>query len=201
MRLLFIASTVFNPGFKLSPGQSISSGKFLINIAENPYKSLVDYASVFGIVNKGITNSIVNGWCNWFYTLDHFTDEEIIRNAEFASKNLKQYGLEYIQIDEGYQTLHGEWQVNSRFPHGLKWFCSEIKSLGLKPGIWISLFVVSETAEMIKIDFVAWSVLSAHHFWKEQFLGEIKDSIFISPNLMNGGQDRPNFMMILRIIQ
>jgi hypothetical protein len=233
--LSFVAATVFNPGFELKHGHSISSGRFLVNIAADSYRSLEDYASILGKVNKGITNSIINGWCNWFYTLDHFTEEEIIKNAEFASKNLKQYGLEYIQIDEGYQTLHGEWQGNSRFPHGLRWFCSEIKNLGLKPGIWISPFVVSETAdifkqhpewflkkedgsfmrvgpwpdentdwfknespkryglditnpgaekwftdlidtivnnwgfEMIKIDFVAWSVLSAYQYWDPSY--------------------------------
>jgi hypothetical protein len=164
-----------------------------------------------------------------------FDEDEILMNAEFASRYLKPYGLEYIQIDEGYQTKHGEWQGNERFPHGLKWLADKIKSYGLKPGIWISPFVVSETAdvfeqhpewflknedgtlkrigpwpdentdwfrnekprrygldithpgaekwfadlmdtlvnnwgfEMIKIDFVAWTVFSAHHFYDPSY--------------------------------
>ena len=231
----FIAATVFNMGFNLKPGQIINSDRFMLNIAANPYTSLEDYASVLGQVNKGLINSIINGWCNWFYTLDHFSEEEIIQNAEFASRNLKQYGLEYIQIDEGYQTFHGDWKGNDRFPHGLKWLCTQIRNLGLKPGIWISPFVVSETTEifkqhpdwllknedgslmrvgpwpdentdwfkdespkryclditnpgaekwftdlidtivnnwgfeMIKVDFVAWSILSAHHYWDASY--------------------------------
>jgi hypothetical protein len=234
-QLSFVAESVFNPGFKLKPGQTASSDRFMINIAEDPYKSLEDYASIIGKINQARTNSIVNGWCNWFYTFDKFNEDEIIHNAEFAARCLKPYGLEYIQIDEGYQTWHGEWQGNERFPHGLKWLATKIKSYGLKPGIWISPFVVSDTTaifkqhpdwflknadgslkrvgpwpdentdwfkyespkrygldithpgaekwftdlidtivnnwgfEMIKIDFVAWSVLSAHHFYNPSY--------------------------------
>ena len=32
---------------------------------------------------------------------EHITEEEMIRNAEFAARALKPYGLEYIQVDEG----------------------------------------------------------------------------------------------------
>jgi alpha-galactosidase len=144
---------------------------------------------------------------------------------------LKQFGLEYVQIDEGYQKYHGEWEGNSKFPHGMKWLADKIKSFDLKPGLWIAPYIVSEPTEifqkhpdwflkkadgslmrvgpwpsedtdwfrnenpkrygldithpdaakwfydlfdtivnkwgyeMIKIDFVAWSIFSAHHFY------------------------------------
>jgi hypothetical protein len=144
-QLSFIAESVYDPGFVLKQGQTISSDRFMINVAENPYKSLENYASILGKINHARTNSIVNGWCNWFYTLDHYSEDEIIRNAAFAAQHLKPYGLEYIQIDEGYQKWHGNWEGNARFPHGMKWLATKIKSYGLKPGIWISPFVVSDT--------------------------------------------------------
>jgi hypothetical protein len=234
-QLSLIAESVYNPGFVLKQGNTISSDRFMINVAENSYKSLEDYASIIGKINHSGASSIVNGWCNWFFTLDHFSEDEIIRNTEFAAKHLKQSGLEYIQIDEGYQKWHGNWEGNARFPHGMKWLATKIKSYGLKPGIWISPFVVSDTDaiirqhpdwflknddgslkrigpwpgentdwfknespkryglditnpeaekwftglidtivnnwgyEMIKIDFVAWTVFSAHHFYDRSY--------------------------------
>jgi alpha-galactosidase len=72
----------------------------------------------------------------------------VVRNAELASRILKPYGLEYIQIDEGYQRWHGEWEGNSRFPHGMKWLADKIKSFGLKPGLWIAPYVISEPTEV-----------------------------------------------------
>ncbi len=227
----FVAESVFLPGLFLLPGQVISSDRFMIYAAENPYASLEGYAAIFGKINKARTKSIVNGWCNWFYTLDKVNEDEIIKNSEFISTHLKQYGMEYIQVDEGFQKCHGEWEGNDRFPHGMKWLAGKIKELGLKPGLWVAPYVVSESAEifknnpewflknpdgsqkrvgpwpneetdwaknenpkrygldithpgaakwfynlfdtivnnwgyeMIKIDFVAWSVLSAHHYY------------------------------------
>lgn len=149
-QLSFIAESVYDPGFVLKQGKTVSSDKFMINVAENPYKSLENYASILGKINHALTGSIVNGWCNWFYTLDHYSEDEILQNAAFAANHLKPYGLEYIQIDEGYQKWHGNWEGNARFPHGMKWLAQKIKSYGLKPGIWISPFVVSDTASIIK---------------------------------------------------
>ncbi|MBK8946819.1 MAG: alpha-galactosidase [Ignavibacteriae bacterium] len=222
--------SVFAPGTILKTGKEISSNRFMINISQNPYTALEDFAKVTGILNSVRTNSTINGWCNWFYTYEHITEDEVVCNAEFVSKNLKQYGLEYIQIDEGFQRYHGDWEGNTKFPHGMKWLAEKIKYYGLKPGLWIAPYLVSEPVEifqknqdwflkdkngnflrvgpwpsldtdwaknenpkrycldithpeaekwfynlfdkignvwgyeMIKIDFVAWSIFSAHHF-------------------------------------
>jgi hypothetical protein len=146
----FLAESVYAPGFVLKNNQAVGSNRLMINIAPDPYTALETYADIVGFTHKARTQSIVNGWCNWFYTYDQITEEEVIRNAEFASKNLKAYGFEYIQVDEGFQRFHGDWEGNDRFPHGMKWLADQIKSLGLKPGIWISPFLVSEQTELFK---------------------------------------------------
>jgi hypothetical protein len=146
----FITESVYALGFVLKNDQKISSNRVMINVAPDTYTALETYAGIVGATQKARTQSIVNGWCNWFYTYDQITEEEVIRNAEFASQHLKAYGLEYIQIDEGFQRFHGDWEGNDRFPHGMKWLADQIKSLGLKPGIWISPYVVSEQTELFK---------------------------------------------------
>jgi hypothetical protein len=227
----FTVESVYAEGHVLPAGKSLSSDRVLINVGGNPYETLEAYGSALGKANDALTGKIVNGWCNWFYTHDIFDEKEILENAEFVSHNLKEYGLEYIQIDEGFQRMHGEWEGNSRFPLGLKSFAAKVKDLGLKPGIWIAPFVISENSwvhknhpdwllknadgslkrigpwpgentdwftnenpkrysldithpqaeqwftelidsiannwgfEMIKIDFVAWTVFSADHFY------------------------------------
>ncbi len=226
-----VAESVLDPGFILKSSQSISSDRFMVSFGQNPYQTLEEYADLMGKIGHARIGSIVNGWCNWFYTHDTYSEEEILENARFIADNFKKYGLEYIQIDEGYQTWHGDWRGNSRFPHGLKWLATQIRNSGLKPGIWIAPFVVSDTTplfkehpdwflknsdgslkrigpwpgedtdwfrneipkrygldithpeaekwftdlidtlannwgfEMIKVDFVAWTVFSADHFW------------------------------------
>jgi hypothetical protein len=149
-QISFTAESVYAPQLLLKPGTSISSNRFMINIAENPYKALENYAEAMGKINNARTGSVINGWCSWFYTLANVSEDEVLRNVEFASQHLRSYGLEFIQIDEGYQKWHGEWEGNDRFPHGMKWLADKIKSYGFKAGLWISPYIISETTQVFK---------------------------------------------------
>ena len=145
-----IAESVYAPQLIVKPGQTISSNRLMINIAQDPYAALEAYADAAGKVNNARIRSVVNGWCSWFYTLAQVSEDEVVANVEFASKHLKQFGLEYIQIDEGYQRWHGDWEGNQRFPHGMKWLAGKIKEHGFKPGLWISPYVISEPTEVFQ---------------------------------------------------
>ena len=149
-QISFLAESVYAPELILKPGKSIRSNRVMINLAANPYAALEAYADAVGKLNGARIGSIINGWCSWFYTLAQVSEDEVIRNTAFAAKQLKPYGLEYIQIDEGYQKLHGDWEGNARFPHGMKWLADQIKILGFKPGIWISPYVISETTDVFR---------------------------------------------------
>jgi hypothetical protein len=149
-QISFLAESVYAPELILRPGKTISSNRLMINIAGNPYTALENYVDAVGKINDARTQSIVNGWCSWFYTLAEVSEEEVISNTAFAAQHLKPLGLEYIQIDEGFQRWHGDWEGNKRFPHGMKWLAQKIKSYGLKPGIWISPYVISEPTEVFQ---------------------------------------------------
>ncbi len=145
-----IAKSALADGFILGAGNKVRSNRFVLYIGSDTYSALEGYAEIIGKLNKARVNSIVNGWCNWFFTYEHITEDEVVRNAEFASRILKPYGMEYMQIDEGYQKWHGEWDANDRFPHGMKWLADRIHSYGLKPGLWIAPYVISEPTEIFQ---------------------------------------------------
>jgi len=225
-----VAESVHNPGLVLKPGQGLRSNRLAIVVGADPYAALESYAALAGAIGKARTHSIINGWCPWFYARDTIGEDEILRHARFVAEHLKPYGMDHIQVDEGYQRCHGQWQGNERFPHGMQWLADQIRGYGLKAGIWVAPYVISEDAdvfinhpdwllknadgslrrvgpwpdensdwannetpkrygldithpdaacwlhdlmdtianrwgyEMVKIDFVAWSLLSAHHF-------------------------------------
>lgn len=142
--------SVFAKATTLRPNQSISSNRFMIIIEDNPYLALEKFADIMGKINNARFNSIVNGWCEWFYTYQFVTEDEVLRNAEFASRYLKPYGFEFIQIDEGYQRYHGDWEGNQRFPSGMKSLADKIKFYGLKPGLWIAPYIVSEPTDVFQ---------------------------------------------------
>jgi alpha-galactosidase len=83
----------------------------------------------------------VAGWCSWFAYFNTITEQKIEHAADVVSKELAPYGIEYLQIDDGYQKEPGglpeTWLTgNEKFPSGLDHLCSYIQSKRLKPGIW-----------------------------------------------------------------
>ncbi|MGN6554493.1 MAG: alpha-galactosidase, partial [Verrucomicrobiota bacterium] len=86
-----------------------------------------------------------SGWCTWYFYYTRLNADEVKRNTDWIAANLKDYGAQYVQIDDGWQGLGGpdgkrDWtHVNSeRFPLGLKDLARHIKSRGLTPGLWIA---------------------------------------------------------------
>jgi NPCBM/NEW2 domain/Melibiase/Alpha galactosidase C-terminal beta sandwich domain len=86
-----------------------------------------------------------SGWCSWYFFYQEINEDEIKLNAKWIAENLKDFGVEYVQIDDGWQgTGRGlgenrDWStINKRFPSGMDGLAAYIKSLGLKPGIWLA---------------------------------------------------------------
>ncbi|HEV2833939.1 MAG TPA: glycoside hydrolase family 36 protein, partial [Pyrinomonadaceae bacterium] len=86
-----------------------------------------------------------SGWCSWYFFYQEINEKEIKLNAKWIAENLKDYGAQYVQIDDGWQgTGRGlgenrDWTtVNNRFSGGMDRLAAYIKSLGLKPGIWLA---------------------------------------------------------------
>ncbi len=53
-------------------------------------------------------------------------------------------GMKEFVIDDGWQTNYGDWEIDkTKFPHGLKPVFDYIKSLGMKPGLWVSVGTAS----------------------------------------------------------
>ena len=82
-------------------------------------------------------------WSSWTSYYEGVREEDIVRNADWIAANLKTYGYQYVQLDDGYDRgKSGEhyWIENwdkEKFPHGPKWLTDYIKSKGLRAGIWI----------------------------------------------------------------
>jgi hypothetical protein len=150
----------------LSPGESIASGVWLINLnANSGFDMLENYANVIRTYNNIHLweHSIPHGWNSWgnpiakYRNLSyvHDIDEKIVLdNLEVAVKNLKPFGLEYYQLDTGYSPQHImdiDELCTDRFPHGMKYIADKIHEKGLKAGIWINPFNVGKKSKLIKL--------------------------------------------------
>lgn len=108
------------------------------------------YRDVLGVrfyqpIDKSIYPVPPSGWCTWYYYYGRVTEAETKSNAKWIAENLKPFGAQYVQIDDGWQGGAGrghqrDWTtVNSQhFPDGMADTAAYIKSLGLTAGLWLA---------------------------------------------------------------
>lgn len=83
------------------------------------------------------------GWCSWFAFWDRVTQNDIHAAADVLSAKLRPFGLDTLQIDDGFQRLPvgmpETWtQPNAKFPDGMTKLAEYIRSRGLVPGVWLT---------------------------------------------------------------
>lgn len=97
----------------------------------------------------------VVGWCTWEAYRRNITEENIVNSTAMFAEKLRAYGMEYIQIDDGYEKLpipndpHGTicdaWlNIKEVFPTGHKGVIDKIKAHGMVPGVWTSSAIYSD---------------------------------------------------------
>jgi len=89
----------------------------------------------------------VAGWCTWEAYRREVTEKDVLAGADSFMKRLRPYGLEYIQIDDGFEklpfpqdvdkTIGENWlETKDAFPEGHAGVAAAIKKRGFEPGIW-----------------------------------------------------------------
>jgi Melibiase/Alpha galactosidase C-terminal beta sandwich domain len=82
-------------------------------------------------------------WSSWTGYYEDVTEDDIVRNTDWLAKNLKPYGFQFVQLDDGYDRQkngeHGwvETWDTKKFPHGPRWLTAYIRSKGLRAGLWL----------------------------------------------------------------
>ena len=60
-------------------------------------------------------------------------------------------GMKEFIIDDGWQNSYGDWGIDvKKFPNGLKLVFDYIKSLGMKPGLWVSIGSAAPSSKVYK---------------------------------------------------
>lgn len=107
----------------------------------------------------------IAGWCSWEAYRRDVTEEKLRTAARFVSTHFKPYGMEYLQLDDGYQprqipssldtNIAEDWlSTNERFPSGHAGIVRIAQEHGLKPGIWIYTYVHNAEYARVKPGFL-----------------------------------------------
>ncbi len=85
-------------------------------------------------------------WCSW-YSLYKWINEPAIQHV---IKDLGDLPFDVIQIDDGWQVAHGDWNANRKFPSGMTALASRIAATGRKAGLWLAPFMVTRDSAIAR---------------------------------------------------
>ncbi|MEG0770167.1 MAG: hypothetical protein RSG59_09620, partial [Ruthenibacterium sp.] len=126
---------------------SFSQKAMFINLRMQYYRKHLGYAYHKPWAFRP-SQRVVAGWCSWEAYRRDISMDKIEQIAAFLEKNLKAYGLTYLQVDDGYQkmplpanpkgTMAEGWLTceETKFPGGHDSIVRAIAQKGFAPAVW-----------------------------------------------------------------
>jgi alpha-galactosidase len=139
----------------IKPGESFITPQvftMVYNNAKDPDEILNTAVPDFVRKHMGIRLSsllqkptfVYNTWVPFGKDINEKLVLELAKSAAAA-------GMKEFIIDDGWQKDYGDWEIDSaKFPNGLKPVFDYIKSLGMKPGLWVSVGSAVPTSKVFK---------------------------------------------------
>ena len=137
---IWVEKSFEHDNYKLKPGEELILPETFVTVHNGDvYNTLREYSEFMqakGIVfNKSPETAYEPVWCAWGYERK-FTKEEVLGTLP----KVKELGIKWAVIDDGYQIGEGDWNVNTRrFPEGneaMKDLVNGIHAAGLKAKLW-----------------------------------------------------------------
>lgn len=139
-----------------------------INIRPRYYQKHLGYCYHTPWKRRPKQNAVA-GWCSWEAYRRDIDSEKIQEVAKFLEDKLYSYGLQYLQVDDGYQamplpvqaemTMAEGWMTceATRFPGGHDEIVKTIREHNLTPGIWVNANITNPDFPLKHPDSVFWN--------------------------------------------
>jgi len=139
----------------IQPGESFETPQvftMVYNNCKDPEEMLNTAVPDFVRKHMGIRLSVLKEKPTFVYnTWEPFQkkiDEKLVMEL---AKVAADAGMKEFIIDDGWQDSYGDWGIDyKKFPNGLKPVFNYIKSLGMKPGLWVSVGSASSKSNVFK---------------------------------------------------
>ncbi len=100
---------------------------------------------------------VPNGWNSWSgsgSTGGYGTslgEAEVIANLDVMATELRDWGIDWFQFDDGYEPYYGDWYdwVEDKFPNGPQWLSQQFRDRGFKPGLWMAPFTADAESQLV----------------------------------------------------
>jgi hypothetical protein len=139
---------------RIKPGQDAASETFALGYFADARFGLEDFADAIAKVYSIKLHPARPGYCTWYMEKHGYCSDEkhLAEISAYAAKNLKPFGFDFIQIDDGWQMGSAAsapngpaknftaFNPNGPYSGGMKATADNIAKLGLTPGIWFMPF-------------------------------------------------------------
>ncbi|HEX5283273.1 MAG TPA: alpha-galactosidase [Bryocella sp.] len=148
----------FDFGYKLDPGETLSTPKFYGGLAQHGFQEMSRLESTFQVhhilpqsPHPRLRPVLYNSWEATEFNFDEHTQEQLADKAASI-------GVERFVMDDGWFSTRtrdnsglGDWYPNpQRFPHGLKPLIDHVHSLGMDFGLWVEPEMVNENSDLYR---------------------------------------------------
>ncbi|MFW9888176.1 MAG: alpha-galactosidase [Candidatus Thorarchaeota archaeon] len=149
-RLAGIVASSLGDQVLVPKGQNLASEELVVYVGEDGLADLIQYAElVVKSMNAISWNNVPTGWCSWYYYYTLIDEEEMKSNTKLLAERFGKE-IEWIQLDDGYQRLIGDWKSNDKFTEGLSALVGYINKSGYRAGIWTAPFIASQHSNLFK---------------------------------------------------
>ena len=139
----------------IQPGESFETPQvftMVYNNLKDPEEILSTAVPDFVRKHMGIRLSVLEEKPTFVYNtwnpFEKKINEKLIMELAKAAADA---GMKEFIIDDGWQDSYGDWGIDyKKFPNGLKPVFDYIKSLGMKPGLWVSVGSASSESKVFK---------------------------------------------------
>lgn len=138
----------------LFPGDSLETVTTFVAVHQGDcFSSLTEYSRFMQASGLKFTpeepDAFEAVWCAWGY-LRKFTLDEVVGTLP----KVKELGLKWVDIDDGYQKAEGDWNVEpGRFPAGsadMRRLVDTIHGMGMKAKLWWAPLAVDPCSDLLR---------------------------------------------------
>jgi alpha-galactosidase len=138
-----VAHTVADPG-------PVADGWTALDAA------LARWADGFAIASGvGALRLPPTAWCSWYHYFERVTQPDIEENLQAMGE--LGLPLDVVQIDDGYQSVLGDWLTLSDRFASLPDIVARIRDAGRRAGIWVAPFLMGERSAVLR-DHPEWAI-------------------------------------------
>ena len=97
------------------------------------------------------------GWNSWYNQWNKVNETAVLAHIPLTinlfDELFRKQGVtpptKTLLVDDGWESMWGEWWANDKFPSGLTALANKIKAGGAEPGLWIAPFLVDVKSSLV----------------------------------------------------